>query len=93
MKVKFAEGGKLEQKTLGVRLRSTNLSPRAEPRTRSRVMEVGSATDDHYANLTPLLLKNLRKFFVIGKLFPVQSIPRKAILHYKKTESKNVPEV
>ena len=32
---------------LGVRLRSTNLSLRAEPRTRSRVVErVGGATDD-----------------------------------------------
>ena len=39
------------KKTLGVRLRSTYLSPSAEPRTRSGVVEVGGATDDYYANL------------------------------------------
>ena len=47
------ENRSTRRKTLGVRLRSTNLSPRAEPRTRSRVVEVGGATDDHYTNLTP----------------------------------------
>ena len=28
-------------------------------RTRSRVEEVGGATDDHYANLTPLIVINI----------------------------------
>ena len=34
--------------------RWTNLRPHADPGSRSRVVEVGSASDDHYANLTPL---------------------------------------
>ena len=43
------------RKILGVRLRSTNLGPHGEPGTRSRVVEVGGATDDHHANLTLLV--------------------------------------
>ena len=48
MKVEFAEGGKPEylEKTLGVRLRLTNLSPCAEPGNQSWVVEVESTTDD-----------------------------------------------
>ena len=47
--VDFAEGGKLEypEKTLGVRVRSTNLCLRAELRNRTRDVEVGGASDDH----------------------------------------------
>ena len=47
VKVNFAEGRKLEclEKAL-VRLRSTNLSPRAKPRIRSRVIEVGGKNDN-----------------------------------------------
>ena len=35
----------------------TNLSPCAEPGSRSWVVEVGSPSDDHYASLSPLNLK------------------------------------
>ena len=57
MKFKFAEGGKPNylEKNPRVRLRLTNLSPSAEPRTRSQVVEVGGVTDDHY------LVKNPKK--------------------------------
>ena len=34
------------------RLRSTSLSSSEEPRTRFQFVEVGGATDDHYANVT-----------------------------------------
>ena len=56
VKVQFAEEEKLGtwRKTLGIRLGLTNLSPHVEPRTRSQVVEVGSATDDHYASLTTI---------------------------------------
>ena len=40
------------RKTLGFRLRSTNLSPLAVPRSRTRVVEVGGGSDDRYSNLT-----------------------------------------
>ena len=43
------------RKTLEVRLRSTNLSTHAEPRIRTRVVEVEGTNDDHYANLTQAL--------------------------------------
>mgnify|MGYP001794039472 CR=1 FL=1 len=57
MKFKFAEGGKPNylEKNPWVRLRLTNLSPSAEPRTRSPVVEVRGVTDDHY------LVKNPKK--------------------------------
>ena len=51
--VEFAQGGKPEypeQKSLGVKLRLTNLSPLAEPKTRSRIVEVGGLQ----FNFTPL---------------------------------------
>ena len=46
------ENWSTRSKTLGIRLKPTNLSPRAEPRARSLV--VGGATDDDYANQTSL---------------------------------------
>ena len=48
------ENWNTRRKTLRIRLRWINLSPRAEPRARTQVVEMGGATDDHYANLTPL---------------------------------------
>ena len=47
------ENRSTRRKNLEVRLISTNLSQHAEPRIRTRVVEVGGANDDHYANLTP----------------------------------------
>ena len=49
-------------------MRTPNLSPHAEPGNRSRVVEVGGATEDHYANLTPPLE-------TIGKTFSIVSDP------------------
>ena len=47
------ENRSTQRKILKVRLRSTNLSPHAEPRIRTRVVEVGGANDYHCANLLP----------------------------------------
>ena len=47
------ENRRTRKKTFGVRLRSTNLSSRAELGSRSRVVEVRDASDDSYTNLSP----------------------------------------
>ena len=70
MKLKFAEGGKMEyqDKTLRVRWRLTNLSSHAEPTIQPWIFEVGSATDNN-ANLANLntdkrILKILSPFIL-----------------------------
>ena len=55
------------EKTLGIRLRSTNFSPRAKPRTRSRVVEVGGAIDDRYVNV----IKNRTGLSLLNSAFDV----------------------
>ena len=62
LKVEFAEEENQStwRKTIGVRLRSTNLSPHAKPENQSRVVEVGGVTDDQYANLTPVRSAKVR---------------------------------
>ena len=51
------ENRRSRRKTLGVRLGSTNQSPRTSPGT--KVAVVGGAVDDHYANMTPRLKTKL----------------------------------
>ena len=46
------ENRSTRRETLGVRLPDRQIS--AHVRTRSRVVDVGGATDDHYANLIPI---------------------------------------
>ena len=87
MKVEFAEGGKPEypeKNPVCVRLRSTNLSPRAEPRTRCRVVEVGGATYYHYANLPPLACACAYLLFI-----SVNQAERFLYSLPKKTKTKN----
>ena len=45
------------RKTIRVRLRSTNPSPRSKQGNRSRFIEGGGVTDDHYAKLIHHLAK------------------------------------
>ena len=49
MKAKFAVGGKAKYPEKNPQRQiDTNLSPLAEPRPQSRVVEAGGATDGHY---------------------------------------------
>ena len=52
----LAEGGKPEypEKNPRGQIEIDKSQPTFSPRIRSRVVEVGSTNDDHYANLTPV---------------------------------------